>query len=795
MTMDELKPGQSAYISSVGGSGALRHHLLDMGLTPQTEITLQKVAPMGDPVQFQLRGYELTLRLEEARKVTVDQVHTKPVRASVVGARRNSSTPHPGVGELVKAGGSHTVHDGAAIPKGSPLTFALAGNQNCGKTTLFNQLTGSNQHVGNFPGVTVDRKDGTIRSHPEATVTDLPGIYSLSPYSNEEIVTRDFLLNTHPSGIINIVDASNIERNLYLTMQLMELGIPMVLALNMMDEVRANGGSILVNELEQILGIPVVPVSAAKNEGIDELIDHAIHVARYREVPVRVDFCPESRDSTDKVGAVHRCIHAASMLLAPDIQAAGLPVRFSTTKLVENDELIGQKVNIPDEKKHAFDHLVNIMEQETGMDREAALANMRFTFLQHLCEKTVVRPRESREHRRSMQIDRLLTGKYTAIPCFIGIMAIVFLMTFSLIGAWLSDLMSMGVEFVIDWIAKGLEYLEVNPVVQSLVVDGVCAGVGSVLSFLPTIVTLFFFLSILEDTGYMARVAFVMDRPLRKLGLSGRSFVPMLVGFGCSVPAIMATRTLSSERDRKMTILLTPFMSCSAKLPIYTMMIGAFFPAQYRVLAMIGLYVFGILCGMLYALLLKITKFRGEPVPFVMELPNYRLPSAKSVGQLIWEKAKDFIQKAFTVIFAASIIVWILQNFDVRLNIVESPEDSLLALLGGFVAPIFAPLGFGDWRASTALLTGFTAKESVVSTLTLLLGGDTSQITTLFTPFTAAVFLVFVLLYTPCVAAIATVKRELGSARAAAATVLIQCAIAWVMAFLVRSVGLLFGLA
>ena len=795
MTMDELKPGQSAYISSVGGSGALRHHLLDMGLTPQTEITLQKVAPMGDPVQFQLRGYELTLRLEEARKVTVDQVHTKPVRASVVGARRNSSTPHPGVGELVKAGGYHTVHDGGAIPKGSPLTFALAGNQNCGKTTLFNQLTGSNQHVGNFPGVTVDRKDGTIRSHPEATVTDLPGIYSLSPYSNEEIVTRDFLLNTHPSGIINIVDASNIERNLYLTMQLMELGIPMVLALNMMDEVRANGGSILVNELEQILGIPVVPVSAAKNEGIDELIDHAIHVARYREVPVRVDFCPESRDSTDKVGAVHRCIHAASMLLAPDIQAAGLPVRFSTTKLVENDELIGQKVNIPDEKKHAFDHLVNIMEQETGMDREAALANMRFTFLQHLCEKTVVRPRESREHRRSMQIDRLLTGKYTAIPCFIGIMAIVFLMTFSLIGAWLSDLMSMGVDFVIDWIAKGLEYLEVNPVVQSLVVDGVCAGVGSVLSFLPTIVTLFFFLSILEDTGYMARVAFVMDRPLRKLGLSGRSFVPMLVGFGCSVPAIMATRTLSSERDRKMTILLTPFMSCSAKLPIYTMMIGAFFPAQYRVLAMIGLYVFGILCGMLYALLLKITKFRGEPVPFVMELPNYRLPSAKSVGQLIWEKAKDFIQKAFTVIFAASIIVWILQNFDVRLNIVESPEDSLLALLGGFVAPIFAPLGFGDWRASTALLTGFTAKESVVSTLTLLLGGDTSQITTLFTPFTAAVFLVFVLLYTPCVAAIATVKRELGSARAAAATVLIQCAIAWVMAFLVRSVGLLFGLA
>lgn len=794
MTMDELKPGQSAYISIVGGTGALRHHLLDMGLTPGTEITLQKVAPMGDPVQFRLRGYELTLRLEEARKVSVEKVHTRSVKAAVVGARR-SSTPHPGVGELQKTGGYHAEHNGTAIPKGDPLTFALAGNQNCGKTTLFNQLTGSNQHVGNFPGVTVDRKDGRIRSHPEATVTDLPGIYSLSPYSSEEIVTRDFLLNTHPNGIINIVDASNIERNLYLTMQLMELGIPMVLALNMMDEVRANGGSILVNELEETLGIPVVPISAARNEGIDELIDHAIHVARYREIPVRMDFCPESKDSKDKVGAVHRCIHGASLLLAPDIQAAGLPVRFATTKLVENDALIEEKIKIPEEKEHAFSHLVSIMEQETGMDREAALANMRFTFLENLCQKTVVRPHESREHKRSMQIDKLLTGKYTAIPCFIGIMALVFVMTFSLIGAGLSDLMEMGVDFVIDKIAALLEYLEVNPVVRSLVVDGVCAGVGSVLSFLPTIVTLFFFLSILEDTGYMARVAFVMDRPLRKLGLSGRSFVPMLVGFGCSVPAIMATRTLSSERDRKMTILLTPFMSCSAKLPIYTLMISAFFPVQYRALAMIGLYIFGILCSMLYALILKITKFRGEPVPFVMELPNYRLPSAKSVCQLIWEKARDFIQKAFTVIFAASIIVWVLQTFDVRLNIVDSPENSLLALLGGLVAPIFAPLGFGDWRASTALLTGFTAKESVVSTLTLLLGGDSSQITTLFTPFTAVVFLVFVLLYTPCVAAIATVKRELGSVRAAAATVLIQCAIAWLMAFLVRCVGLVFGLA
>lgn len=782
MTMDELKPGQSAYISSVGGSGALRHHLLDMGLTPQTEITLQKVAPMGDPVQFQLRGYELTLRLEEARKVTVDQVHTKPVRASVVGARRNSSTPHPGVGELVKAGGYHTVHDGAAIPKGSPLTFALAGNQNCGKTTLFNQLTGSNQHVGNFPGVTVDRKGGTIRSHPEATVTDLPGIYSLSPYSNEEIVTRDFLLNTHPSGIINIVDASNIERNLYLTMQLMELGIPMVLALNMMDEVRANGGSILVNELEQILGIPVVPVSAAKNEGIDELIDHAIHVARYREVPVRVDFCPESRDSTDKVGAVHRCIHAASMLLAPDIQAAGLPVRFSTTKLVENDELIGQKVNIPDEKKHAFDHLVNIMEQETGMDREAALANMRFTFLQHLCEKTVVRPRESREHRRSMQIDRLLTGKYTAIPCFIGIMAIVFLMTFSLIGAWLSDLMSMGVEFVIDWIAKGLEYLEVNPVVQSLVVDGVCAGVGSVLSFLPTIVTLFFFLSILEDTGYMARVAFVMDKLLRKLGLSGRSFVPMLIGFGCTVPAVMATRTLPSARDRRMTILLTPYMSCSAKIPIYAVFSAAFFP-NYAALTMVLLYCGGILVGILAALVFNKTAFRGNPVPFVMELPNYRLPSAKSVAMLLWDKARDFLQRAFTVIFVATLVIWFLESFDARLNFVTDSTYSLLAAVGKFLSPLFRPLGFENWQISTALITGFTAKEAVVSTLGILTGRGVDALSAtlpaLFTTTSAISFLTFTLLYTPCVAAISAIGRELGGRFRGALVSVMQCLVAW----------------
>ncbi len=600
-------------------------------------------------------------------------------------------------------------------------------------------------------------------------------------------------MNSHPSAIINIVDASNIERNLYLTMQLMELGIPMVLALNMMDEVRANGGSVRINELEETLGIPVVPISAAKNEGIDELIDHALHVAQFHEVPGRMDFCKESSDPHDPVGAMHRCIHASALLLEPDIRAAGLPVRFAVTKLVEKDPLIREKLTIPEEKQDAFEHLVSIMETETGLDREAAMADMRFSFLEELCSKTVVRPNESREHKRSVAIDRILTGKYTAIPCFIGIMALVFVMTFSVIGAALSGLMDIGVSWVISGIDSLLTVLEVNSVVKSLVVDGVCAGIGSVISFLPTIVTLFFFLSILEDTGYMSRVAFIMDRPLRKLGLSGRSFVPMLIGFGCSVPAIMATRTLSSERDRRMTILLIPFMSCSAKLPIYTMMVSAFFPRKYQALVMIGLYLFGIICGMIYALILKTTRFRGKAVPFVMELPNYRLPSAKSVGQLIWEKAKGFVQKAFTVIFAASMIIWFLQTFDAQLNVVASPEGSLLAVVGGFVAPIFAPLGFGDWRASTALITGFTAKESVVSTLTLLLGGDKAALQTLFTPFSAVVFLVFTLLYTPCVAAIATVKRELGG-RAAALTALVQCVIAWLAAFAVHGVGVLFGL-
>lgn len=794
MEMDKLKPKQSAFITRVGGDGALRHHLLDMGLTPGTEITLQKIAPMGDPIQIEVRGYELTLRLDEAKKIEIENIHERKVVADSK-PQRHKSIPHPRVGELGEANDYHIHDESKALPKDSKLTFALAGNQNCGKTTLFNQLTGANQHVGNFPGVTVDRKDGTIKNHPEATVTDLPGIYSLSPYSSEEIVTRDFLIKDKPSGIINIVDASNLERNLCLTMQLMELGIPMVLALNMMDEVRENGGSIRVNELEQILGIPVIPISAVKNEGIDELVSHALHVARFMEKPGRIDFCTDSVDKKDPVGAVHRCIHAVVHMIEPEAKQSGLPLRFAATKLIENDVPIEKLLNMTDDKKQAFEHIVSVMEDETGLDREAAISNMRFSFIEKMCQKTVVRPHESKEHKRSMKIDRLLTGRYTAIPCFIAIMALIFVMTFNLVGAWLSDLMSLGVDSVISLIDNALTAVQINPVVHSLVVDGICNGVGSVISFLPTIVTLFFFLSILEDTGYMARVAFVMDKLLRKIGLSGRSFVPMLIGFGCSVPAIMSTRTLSSERDRKMTILLTPFMSCSAKLPIYSLIISVFFPRQYQALVMVGLYIFGIICAIIYALILKSTKFKGEPVPFVMELPNYRLPSAKSVVHLIWEKAKGFIEKAFTIIFVASIIIWFLQTFDAKFNVAESPEQSLLAMIGSLVAPIFAPLGFGDWRVSTALITGFTAKESVVSTLTVLMGGNAELVSTLFTPFTAAVFLIFTLLYTPCVAAIATVKREMGGTKAAVATVIIQCAIAWCVAFLIHAVGLAFGLA
>lgn len=794
MKLSDLKEHQSARILHIEGKGALRHHLLDMGLTPRTVVTLCKVAPMGDPIEIELRGYELTLRLAEAANIEVEPVREQARTVSHGEKAHRSDKEHPGMGELGKADDWKEHKLGDAIPKGQPISFALAGNQNCGKTTLFNQLTGSNQHVGNFPGVTVDRKDGTIRNHPEATVTDLPGIYSLSPYSNEEIVTRDFLLHSKPDGIINIVDATNIERNLCLTMQLMELGIPMVLALNMMDEVRDNGGTIYINELEEILGIPVVPISAAKNEGIEELISHVVHVARYREAPGRIDFCPVGGDKNDETGAVHRCIHASAHLLEPFAKEAGLPVRFTATKMVEGDHLVIEALQLPEEEKNALETIISNMEKESGMEREAALANMRFDFIEKLCAGTVVRPHESKEHRRSVKLDRVLTGKYTAIPCFIGIMALVFAMTFGLLGAWLSDLMSIAVDALIGLIDQGLSLWQVNPVVHSLVVDGICQGVGSVISFLPTIVTLFFFLSILEDTGYMARVAFVMDKLLRKIGLSGRSFVPMLIGFGCSVPAIMATRTLSSERDRKMTILLTPFMSCSAKLPIYGLFTSAFFPRMWSPVVMVGLYFFGILCGICYALILRGTLFTGEPVPFVMELPNYRLPAARSVAQLIWEKAKDFIQKAFTIIFIATIIIWFLQSFDFRLNVVSSPDESLLALLGGLIAPVFAPLGFGDWRIATALLTGFTAKESVVSTLTILLGGNVSGLPTLFTPFGAIVFLVFTLLYTPCVAAIATVRREMGGQKAAILTVFVQCLIAWLTAFLVRLAGLAFGL-
>ena len=787
MTLAEIKVGQDAVLRTIGGQGELRHHLLDMGLTPGTEVTLRKVAPMGDPIEVELRGYELTLRLADAAKIEVDNVHETDRAAR--SEARHAAVPHPGVGELRKAASYHDRKAGSEIAKGQPLHFALAGNQNCGKTTLFNQLTGSNQHVGNFPGVTVDRKDGIIRGHAEATVTDLPGIYSLSPYSSEEIVTRDFLLNTHPDGIINIVDATNIDRNLYLTMQLMELGIPMVLALNMMDEVRANGGTIMVNKLEELLGVPVVPISAAKNEGIDELVEHALHVARHRETPGRIDFC-DAADGKD--GAVHRCIHAVTHLIEDHAQRAGLPLRFSATKLVEGDRLIEQALQLDENETELLGHTIAELENETGLDREAALADMRFTFIERLCDKTVVRPGESREHKRSVAIDKVLTGKYTALPCFIGIMALVFWLTCGVIGAAVSDLLTQGIDAVTNVADHALTVYGINPVVHSLVIDGIFAGVGSVLSFLPVIVTLFFFLSILEDTGYMARVAFVMDQLLRRVGLSGRSFVPMLIGFGCSVPAIMATRTLSSDRDRKMTILLTPFMSCSAKLPIYALFTTAFFPRQWRAVVMVGLYITGIVCGILYALVLKLTRYKGEPVPFVMELPNYRFPSARSVGQLIWEKAKDFLQKAFTIIFVATVLIWFLQTFDTRLN-VATPDSSLLALIGSWVAPLFKPLGFGDWRVSTALITGFTAKESVVSTLTVLLGGDTAALATMFTPFTAIVFLVFTLLYTPCVAAIAAVKRELGGAKAAAGVVIMQCAIAWVVAFVVHCVGTLLG--
>ena len=785
MTLDKLEVGKDAVIESVGGKGALRRHFLDMGLTPGTEVTMMKKAPMGDPIELRLRSYELTLRLADAAQIEISGIHdTDTVRSRQAHLK---DIPHPQVGEM---GIYHVRKKGNELREGEPLTFGLIGNQNCGKTTLFNQLTGANQHVGNFPGVTVDRKDGQIKNHPEATVTDLPGIYSLSPYTHEEIVTRDFLIQNKPRGIINIVDATNIERNLYLTMQLIEMDIPMVLALNMMDEVRENGGTIQVNRLEEALGIPVIPISAAKNEGIGELIEHAIHVARYDECPGRLDFCDANGENGQ--AAIHRCIHAVVHLIEDHAKKAEIPARFAATKLVEGDKLILQQLGLDRNEEETLEHMIHEMEEECAKDREAALADMRFKFIEKVCTQTVVKPTESKAHARSVKADKILTGKYTALPAFAAIMGLIFWLTFGVIGAGLSDWLSAGIDIVTDFADRALTAYGLNPVVHSLIIDGIFAGVGSVLSFLPIIVVLFFFLSILEDSGYMARIAFVMDKLLRKIGLSGRSFVPMIIGFGCSVPAIMATRTLSSERDRKMTILLTPFMSCSAKLPIYALFTYAFFP-KYRALVMVGLYFTGIIVGVLFSLLLKNTAFQGEPVPFVMELPNYRLPSLKSVGMLIWDKAKDFITKAFTIIFMASIVIWFLQTFDVRLNVVVDSKDSLLALIGGFAAPVFAPLGFGDWRISTALITGFTAKESVVSTLTVLFGGDMSALNTLFTPFSALVFLVFTLLYTPCVAAIASVKREMGTARSAFLVVIMQCVIAWIVAFAVRMIGMLIG--
>ena len=784
LTLGDLHIGQDAIIRVVGGEGELRHHLLDMGLTPGTEVTLRKTAPMGDPIEVELRGYELTLRLADAQKIEIDSVRATDRAAP--SEERHKVVAHPGVGELDKAASYHERKAGAPIAAGAPLTFALAGNQNCGKTTLFNQLTGSNQHVGNFPGVTVDRKDGVIRNHKEATVTDLPGIYSLSPYSNEEIVTRDFILSEHPSGIINIVDASNIERNLYLTMQLMELDTPMVLALNMMDEVRANGGTIMVNQLEEMLGIPVVPISAAKNEGIDELIEHAIHVARHRELPGRIDFCTAGSDPADPRGAVHRCIHGIIHLIEDHAKAAGIPVRFAATKLVEGDQRIEEALKLDQNEKEMIEHIIVQMEQERGLDRAAAIADMRFSFIQELVAQTVVKPHESKEQLRSNRIDKFLTGKYTAIPAFIAIMGLVFFLTFNVIGLFFQNLMETGINALTGIVDTALTNWNVNAAVHSLLIDGIFTGVGSVLSFLPIIVVLFFFLSMLEDTGYMARVAFVMDKLLRRIGLSGRSIVPMLIGFGCTVPGVMASRTLPSERDRKMTILLTPFMSCSAKLPIYSLFAAAFFP-KYAGLVMVLLYFTGILVGVLAALLLKSTVFKGEAVPFVMELPNYRLPGLKNVAQLLWEKARDFLQKAFTVIFAATIVIWFLQNFDLQLRLTADPQASILARIAGDIAPLFAPLGFADWRISTALITGFMAKESVVSSL-LVLFGSTAALTAALTPAQAAPLLVFCLLYTPCIAAVASVKRELGG-KWATIMVVNQCAVAWLCALLVRLVA------
>lgn len=775
MTLKELEIGKSAVVTQVGGEGALRQHFLDMGMIPGAEVTVVKFAPMGDPMELQIHGYELTLRLAEA-----EQIEIKPIDKrsnSHAGSERIQPSVHPGLGE---EGKFHSKEDEHPLPEGTTLTYALVGNQNCGKTTLFNQLTGANQHVGNFPGVTVDRKDGAIKGYSDTNVTDLPGIYSMSPYSSEEIVSRNFVLQDHPTAIINIVDATNIERNLYLTMQLLEMDIPMVVALNMMDEVTSNHGAINVNLMEELLGVPVIPISAAKNEGVEELVKHALHIAKYQERPMRQDFC----DKKDHDGSVHRCIHAVIHLIEDHAEKADIPVRFAATKAIEGDLLILKQLKLDENEKEMLEHIVCQMETERGVDRSAAIADMRFDFIERLCEQAVVKPKESKERIRSEKIDRIFTGKYTAIPCFIAIMAAVFYLTFNVIGAWLQNILQLGIDAIADMVGKGLKAAQLNDALYSLIMDGIFTGVGSVLSFLPIIVTLFFFLSLMEDSGYIARVAFVMDKLLRKIGLSGKSIVPLLIGFGCTVPAVMATRTLTSERDRKMTILLTPFMSCTAKLPIYAFFVSVFFPGRGG-LIMTGLYLFGIVMGILVAFLYRATLFEGEPVPFVMELPNYRLPGVRNVGQLLWEKAKDFLQKAFSVILVATVVVWFLQSFNLRLNMVSDSSDSMLAMIAQIFVPILTPLGLGDWRIATALISGVMAKESVVSTLEVLFSGS---ISTVLSPLTAGSLLVFSLLYTPCIAAIASVKRELGS-KWAVSMVIWQCIVAWVAAFAVYLIG------
>ncbi len=780
MTLKDIAIGQSAVIVKVGGEGSLRQHFLDMGVIPGAEVSVVKLAPMGDPMELQIHGYDLTLRLADAAQIEVAPITERSRSHERV--RPAGKAKHPGLGE---GGIYHSREAENPLPEDALLTYALVGNQNCGKTTLFNQMTGANQHVGNFPGVTVDRKDGVIKGYPNTLVTDLPGIYSMSPYSSEEIVSRDFVIKEKPKAIINIVDATNIERNMYLTMQLLEMNTPMVVALNMMDELTGNGGSVDINRMEQMLGVPVVPISASKNQGVSELVRHAVHVAHYQERPLRQDFCDESAYN----GALHRCLHAVVHLIQDHAEAAGLPVRFAASKLVEGDELILQQLQLDQNEKEMLEHIIVQMETERGLDRSAAIADMRFDFIEKVCEQTVIKPRESKEHLRSRKMDRILTGKYTAIPCFIAIMAAMFYLTFNVIGAWLQGILETGIEALTGVVDAGMTSLGVNSAIHSLVIDGIFAGVGSVLSFLPIIVTLFFFLSLLEDSGYIARVAFFMDKLLRKIGLSGRSIVPMLIGFGCTVPAVMSTRTLPSARDRRMTILLTPFMSCTAKLPIYAFFVNAFFPAHSG-LIMVGLYLLGIVVAIGIAFLYKGTLFKGEAVPFVMELPNYRMPGAKNVTRLLWEKAKDFLQRAFSVILIATIVVWFLQNFDLKLNMVTDSADSILAMVSGLLVPLFVPLGLGDWRICTSFITGFMAKESVVSTLEILFVGS---VATVMTPLSAASLLVFSLLYTPCVAAIAAVKREMGG-KWAWGVALWQCVIAWVAALAVRTIGLAIGM-